>query len=421
MLKTTLPLSKEHAPFPRPVALLKPGARRMAAKSANRLSNPTIAREVEKLGKLIRTERDGKLRQGDLLTILIDRHELRPVDLARFLPCRANHLSEMYWVAKTFPPELRKPEVPYTHYWMAMRTVRKFRQLKLSPSSVLAEIGRHGFTQHRDVTRHFAERFRHQQNRKALAQSALDVVAGSFDRCYHAPFQTLQNVFRPASLKLIWADPPYSNYRRVADGRYAGGSATRMGCDNEAADDAISVTVDLLRNWGPKMRSGGVLLLWQAAGPLRAPIANAVDAFGWELEATIIWDKGNLAPGNFERPYSTQTEWCWVLKRSGDRLVNHDNSSRADVVRFDPAFRTAGLETHDHCFEKPDLLCRHFLSKHTFEGEQVFEPFGCTGSMCAAASMANRRWVYAESHAQNFAIGSARLNSLTRSMSKSAG
>lgn len=420
-MPTLRPPDAPDAPFPRPVALLKAGAARMARKSANRLSEPKVARQVEKLGNLIRTERDGKLRQGDLLTVLIDRHELRPVDLARLLACRANHLSEMYWVAKTFPPQLRRPEVPYTHYWMAMRTVRKFRNLKLSPSSVLADIAKHGFTQHRDVTRHYADTLRRKENARALTRSVAEGAGHPLNSCYRAPFQTLLNVFAPASIKLIWADPPYSNYRRVSDGRYSGGSVTRTRCDNETAAEAISVTVDLLREWGPKLRSGGVLLLWQASGPLRRPIADAIDAFGWELETTVIWDKGNVAPGNFERPYSTQSEWCWALKRRGDRLVNHDNSSRADVIRFDPSFRTAGPSGYDHCFEKPDALCRHFIGKHTFGGELCFEPFGCTGSLCVAAGAMGRNWVYAESHAANFALGSSRLGSSARLQAKAAG
>ena len=47
----------------------------------------------------------------------------------------------------------------------------------------------------------------------------------------------------------------------------------------------------------------------------------------------------------------------------------------------------------------------------------MFEPFGCTGSMCLAAAGMNRRWVYAESHAENFRIGSNRLESLLGSSS----
>ncbi|MGA2439747.1 MAG: DNA methyltransferase [Tepidisphaeraceae bacterium] len=399
----------DHIPFPRPVEMLRSGARRMAGKSANRLSFPEVRRHVATLSRLIASERDGKLKQGDALVILIDRFRLRPVDLARELKCRANHLSEAYHVAKMFPTKTRRPDVPYTHYWMAMRTVRKFKQMKMSPTDVLSEIARHGFTQHRDVTRHFAAKLLRQENYRVMARSSPDLAGWELDRCYHTRFQSLLNVFPPQSIKLIWADPPYANYRRVADGRYAGGSKTRIACDNETATQAIAVTIDLLRDWGTKLTPGGVLLLWQAAGPLRQPIATAIDNHGWETEAVVVWDKRTVQPGNFECPYSVQTEWVWVLKRRGDHLRNHDNSSRSDILRFAPVWKTAETADHGHAFEKPDDLCRFMLGKHTFEGELVFEPFGCTGTMSVAAMGMNRRWVYAESHAENFHIGQSRV------------
>jgi DNA modification methylase len=299
---------------------------------------------------------------------------------------------------------------------MAMRTVRKFKQLNLSPTDVLAEIAKHRFTQHRDVTRHFAAKLFHQENCRALKRFTLDQPVNDLDRCYHAPFQSLLSVVSPQSIKVIWADPPYANYRRVGDGRYSGGSKTSTACDNETATQAITVTVDLLREWGPKVTPGGVLLLWQAAGSLRSPISAAIEQYGWEIDTTVIWDKGSIQPGNFGSPYSSQTEWLWALKRNGDRLLNHDNSSRSDIVRFRPVWKTAETADHGHAFEKPDDLCRFFLGKHSFEGELMFEPFGCTGSMSLAAMKMNRRWVYAESHAQNFQLGQRRLEAASHSL-----
>lgn len=399
-----------HVPFPRPVELLGPGAQRLAKKSANRLSSVAVAQVLQRLAKLIRDEREAKLRQGDLLISLVDHHHLRPVDLARELKCRANHLSEAYHVAKLFPRTARRIGIPYTHYWMAMRTVRKFKTLMLDPTEVLAEINRHGFTQHRDVTRFFSTKLLRHENLQSLDTNVgSSPSSGSLNRCYHARFQSFLSMFDDASIKLIWADPPYSNYRRVADGRYTGGSVTRTDCDSETAAEAIAVTVDLLRDWGRKLMPGGVLLLWQSAGTLRDPIADAIESCGWEVNATVIWDKGSLQPGNFESPYSVQTEWLWVLNRRGDRLRNHDNSSRSDIIRCAPVWKSAETADHSHAFEKPADLCRFFAGKHTFAGDLVFEPFGCTGSMCVAAADMNRRWVYSESHARNFEIGAERL------------
>jgi DNA modification methylase len=394
---------------PYPTEHLCPASQRMARKSANRLSSSRIARQMRSVVRLLRAERQNKLRLGDLLITLVEKDGFRIIDIARAVKERANHLSEVYHIAKMFPPRFRHPHVPYTHYWMAMRAVRKFRQLRLDPLRTMAEIAANGFTQHRDVTRHFAAKLRERESHQALAGSSMACAGEWFNRCYHARFQTLLDVFSDASIKIIHADPPYANYRRVADGRYSGGSLTRTETDSATAAEAIAVTVDLLRDWGPKLKTGGVLLLWQAAGPLRSQIANAIEQYGWEMETVVVWDKGHIQAGNFEQPYSTQCEWLWVLKAKGDRLVNHDNSRRGDVLRFDPVHQAADTADHSHAFEKPVDLCQFLIGKHSYPRELVFDSFGCTGSLCVAAIRKSRHWVYAESNAINYRLGSGRI------------
>lgn len=406
---------------PYPTDDLGPAAKRMAKKSVNRLSEPQIARELRSLNRLLRTERQCKLKLGDSLVVLIDHHKLRPVDIARYVKERANHLSEAYHVATMFPPATRQPHVPYTAFWMAMRTVRKFKELKLDPMETLAEIAAHGFTQHRDVTRHFAAKLRERQNRKALAESAKTAVGQPFNRCYHARFQDLLNVFPDHSAKILHIDPPYANYKRLGDGRYCGGSLTRTDCDSATAAEAIALTTDLLEHWGPKLKPGGVLLLWQASGPLRQRIAEAMEKFGWETEIVAIWDKGHIQAGNFEAPYSVQTEWLWVLRRAGDRLINHDNSPRGDVLRFAPVHQSAETADHRHAFEKPVELCKFLVGKHSFEGELVVDLCACTGAMSVAAAQMNRRWAYIESNPTNYRVGSERIARTLDRPSKAAG
>ena len=63
---------------------------------------------------------------------------------------------------------------------------------------------------------------------------------------------------------------------------------------------------------------------------------DAVVQFHWELAGPIIWDKSRPQPGDFGSPYSRQTEMLWVLSRPGDDLLNHDGSSRSDILRFAP-------------------------------------------------------------------------------------
>jgi len=408
MQRTRIVISPCH-----PVAHLGAVARRMAGKSANRLTTPVIARRIESLSRLLKAERQSKLKMGDALLTLIERHKLRPIDIARAVNERANHLSEMYYVAKLFPVPVRQPHVPYNHYWMAMRTVRKFKLMDLDPIKTLTEISAHGFTQHRQVTAHFAAKLRRRENELALASGAIDRGSDWMNQCYQAPFQSLLRVFADQSIKILHFDPPYANYRRLLDGRYSGGSVTRTECDCASAAEAISLTVDLLRDWQRILKPGGVLLLWQASGPLRHPIMQAIAAHGWEVETVVIWDKQHLQPGNFESPYSVQTEWLWVLKRAGDKLINHDNSPRSDVIQIPPVHRSAQTADHRHAFEKPLELCRLLVGKHSYAGELVFDACACTGTMSVAAASMGRRWVYCESNPTNFKIGAARVTQAT--------
>jgi len=229
------------------------------------------------------------------------------------------------------------------------------------------------------------------------------------------------NVFRDGAIKIIHADPPYANYRHQGDGRYCGGALLGAETDAASATEAITVTVDLLREWGPKIAAGGVLLLWQAAGPLRKPIGAAVEQYGWAVENVVVWNKGNVQPGNFEKPYSTQCEWLWILKRCGDNLINHDNSARGDILSFPQPHPVAGVLHRHHAFEKPEALMAFLIGKHSYEGEMVFDAFGCTGSACVVAQKLNRRWVYAESNLENYQIGLRRLNSAGAMTTSAAG
>jgi DNA modification methylase len=99
----------------------------------------------------------------------------------------------------------------------------------------------------------------------------------------------------------------------------------------------------------------------------------------------------------------------WVFARAGDKLVNHDGSSRSDILRFSPVSFAGSAGGQDHCFEKPQKLCEFLVRKHTYEGELVLDLCGCTGSMTLAAIEAKRQWLYVESNAANYRLGSNRI------------
>ena len=171
----------------------------------------------------------------------------------------------------------------------------------------------------------------------------------------------------------------------------------------------MSVALDVLRDWQPKLATGGVVLLWQPWQSLLRPIEAAIERFHWEIVGPIIWDKGRTQPGRFDSPYSTQGEMLWVLHRPGNRLANHDSSRRDMILRFVPLSFPGRGHRQIHGYEKPVALCEHLLRKHSRPGDVMFDACGCTGSMSVAAIRLRRKWVYAESNAENYRFGVARI------------
>src|SRR5688500_13542974 len=78
------------------ISLLGHGAKRLATRSIAVLSIPAVIKRMAWLRQLLAEERTCKLRQGDVLIELIDRHDLRAIDIARQTKQRPSDLSQMY-------------------------------------------------------------------------------------------------------------------------------------------------------------------------------------------------------------------------------------------------------------------------------------------------------------------------------------
>lgn len=313
----------------------------------------------------------------------------------------------MLATARTFPPEARPVGVPYNILLLATRMLRKFPGLGMSPADALAEIQRTGYSQHRDVTRHFSQLAQAAELRRALP-APLPIGDGIINSAHRDRFQDLLHRVPDGAAKVIHVDPPYM-YRTTAHGGFASTSARSQHCDNDDSAAAIALVIDLLRDWQPKLAADGVLLLWQASGPLHREILDAIDRYNWELTGPIMWDKVRPQPGDFGAPYSRQTEMLWVLSRPGDQLINHDGSSRGDILRFAPVSYPTIAHEQDHCFEKPVKLCEFLIGKHSRAGELVLDLCGCSGSMSIAAINQGRNWMYVESNHDNFQLGAGRI------------
>jgi DNA modification methylase len=399
--------SRVWATTPEVVLQLGRSARRLARVSANRIQRPAVAQRLNQFLQLTAVENASKLMRADLLVRLVDEDGLRAIDIARETGLRQVDLCQMLATARTFPPGARPAGVPYNIFLLATRMLRKFPELGLSPAVVLGEIRRMQLSQHRDVTRHFSQLAQYAEMRAVLPGPHVpdgDLI----NSAHHARFQDLLHRVPDGAAKIIHVDPPYV-YRTTTHGGYASSSARSRACDNGDGDAAIELVIDLLRDWQPKLAPGGVLLLWQASGPLHHEILDAIDQYEWELTGPVIWDKSRPQPGDLGAPYSRQTEMVWVLSRPSDELINHDGSSRSDILRFASVSYPTIAHEQNHCFEKPVKLCEFLITKHSHRGELVLDLCGCTGAMTLAAMEMDRRWTYVESNADNFRLGAARI------------
>ncbi len=87
----------------------------------------------------------------------------------------------------------------------------------------------------------------------------------------------------------------------------------------------------------------------------------------------------------------------------------NDRSSRDMILRSPPVSFPGRAHRQMHGYEKPVALCEHLLQKHSRPGDVVLDACGCTGSMNVAAIHSERQRVYAESNAENYRLGTARI------------
>lgn len=394
-----------YAPTHQDVPLLSPAAQRVARISASRIAEPAVAAAISRLRELFATELKCRLAMCDVILELVEQHGLRQTDIARELGRAQSDISDILKTARAFPPADRPAGVPYNHLRLAADAARKFPSLRLSPHEALHTFRARGLTQTRDVSRLFAT-----MDRNAAASATLrlpaEETADAFNRAYHSSYQALLSVFPDRFIHLLHIDPPYADQSQAAQAK----SACCNACDNAEPAEAIGVVVDLLRQWQPKLATNGIALLWQPWGVLHPEIVSAIAEHKWAGWGPVVWNKQRPQPGRFVSPYAIQGEMMYVLHRPGDKPRNCDGSSRESILSIPPVSFSSTARHQLHAFEKPERLMKRLLFKHSRAGDLVFDACGCTGSMSKVAINHGRRWVYAESNAANYRLGTDRIN-----------
>ena len=137
---------------------------------------------------------------------------------------------------------------------------------------------------------------------------------------------------------------------------------------------------------------------------------------GWDKRIVeAYWIKGAIS-ANGEiitkgkahwRLHSCSSEKLVVFYLEGSAPFNHDGSTRSEFLPFAPIRQNAGESGDHHAWEKPLDLAKFLVNKFTDAGQNVFEPFGCSGAFSRAAALLGRHFIYSESNEENYRWGSA--------------
>ena len=372
-------------------------------------ASKTVMQILGELRRLLIAETKYAFEIGDLVVMLKKEHGMRVKEIAVKLGVSAQRLGELKRTAEAYSPNERRFDVDVHYYTIAGRAARR---LKVSPVTLLDEIVEKRIETTRNATRFLAQKIA-AANRSDSDQ--LNAIIGAkgrnvIGRCHHDDYRRVVPRLPDGSVKLMIADPPYGQYGRVPDGKVFPVSSTRRDADNLASAEAREVTIDLFRLMPHKMIAGGCIALFRPGGlPDPSWLLDSAEIFGWDCQHAVTWHKKHIQLGDGRTAYSISTERILFFVRVGEVMINHDGSSRSDVIEVPPIRPNYTNGHNHHLWGKPVALAEVLIGKHTYEGELVFEPFGASGFGSVGAVHLGRRWVYSESNEENFQLGAHRI------------
>lgn len=133
---------------------------------------------------------------------------------------------------------------------------------------------------------------------------------------------------------------------------------------------------------------GAIAYVWHA-GIFTGQVALGLERAGFEIKSQIIWNKSTHALGRSD--YHWKHEPCWYAVRAG---CGHSwRGGRSQMTVWDvPSVsheKGAGGKTA-HPTQKPVELYVRAYQNHTKRGDDVYEPFGGSGSALIAAEKTGR-------------------------------
>lgn len=404
-------------------------------KSRNPL-HPEVQSKLKELKCLLKRQENTCWAIGDVCIELMDKYYLSLRQIGEATNYTKARISHFHLTCRAFPKDKREGYT-FQDSLTARQIYYCMSRLNMSVFEIRERISKLEDRSARSARAHFVKLLMDREINQSIADSVRVGIQGGnlINNCHNADWRTIIPQLPDNSVKLFIADPPFGGYQKDKEGSYSSfltkTSGMRGDCDFGTTESALEVTLPLFKLCLPKLAKDGVMLLFQAgARPDNPSILMEAEKQGWECKYTLTWLKGNIVVGDHHNPYRVCTEKILVFIKKGEKVRRHEKGTpssdildfRTETMNVTRRMDVGQMGYGDyHQFQKPEALMVFLIKTHTYPGDLVVEPFGCSGSGVVSAVKHNRKWVYIESNSNNYIWGSGRINKLISEFSVQAG
>jgi len=398
--------------------------------------HPEVQARLKQLEKLLEKQENTCWEIGDVCIELMDKYYLSLRQIGKATNYTKARISHFHLTCRTFPKDTREG-FTFQDSLAARQIYLCMSRLNMSVLEIRDRISTLKDRSTRSARAYFVKILMDREINQSIAHSAKVGIQGGniINHCHHADWRTIIPQLPDNSVKLFIADPPFGGYQKDKNGSYNSFASSTNGmrddCDFGTTETSLEVTLPLFKLCLPKLAKNGVLLLFQAgARPDNPSILLEAKKQGWECRYALTWLKGHIVVGDHHNPYRVCTEKILVFIKKGDRVRRHEKGTpSSDILDFrtETMNATRKMDTGKmgygdyHQFQKPETLMDFLTKTHTYPGDLIVEPFGCSGSGVVSAIKHSRKWVYIESNQNNYAWGSGRIHTLLSQFSVQAG